>query len=225
MLEVGHFGDDLFFCISRRATGQRLFDLDAAEMPRMVAPVSQTMRTIAAADLSGTRGFGSFGHTGSAPFATWRDFLRSITDFEQFSWLTLGSKVNLEHHEGLFRQVTALAEFCPESRCLIHGDFGSYNLLSDGQHITAVIDWDRALFDDPWHEVANLHFWRETRLEPLIDSFVSQFGTTAQLHERLLCYQLRIGLQEIYESAIGENPGDIAWLMTRCLNLANVQAR
>ena len=79
VLEVGHFGDGLFFCISCRATGKRLFDLGTAEMPRMVAPVTQTMRAIAAADLSGTRGFGSFGPMGSVPFATWRNFLRGIT--------------------------------------------------------------------------------------------------------------------------------------------------
>jgi hygromycin-B 4-O-kinase len=37
--------------------------------------------------------------------------------------------------------------------------------------------------------------------------------------ERLLCYQLRIGLQEIYESAMGETPVDIAWLTARCEGL------
>jgi hygromycin-B 4-O-kinase len=225
VLEVGHFGDGLFFCISRRAMGQRLFDLDAADMPRMVIPVAQTMSAIAASDLSSTRGFGSFDPTGSAPFATWRDYLTGITDLERFSWLTLGRKVNLEHLDLLFRRVTELAEVCPENRCLIHGDFGSYNLLTDGQRITAVIDWDRALFGDPWYDVANLHFWHETRLEPLIDSFASQLASIPQGRERLLCYQLRIGLQEIYESAIGENPGDITWLMMRCLDLTDLQDR
>jgi hypothetical protein len=42
--------------------------------------------------------------------------------------------------------------------------------------------------------------------------------------ERLLCYQLRIGLQEIYESAMGETPVDITWLTARCKSLIDGQA-
>jgi hypothetical protein len=33
------------------------------------------------------------------------------------------------------------------------------------------------------------------------------------------CYQLRIGLQELYDSAIGQTSVDIAWLTARCKHL------
>jgi hypothetical protein len=48
--------------------------------------------------------------------------------------------------------------------CISRRAFGSYNLMTDRRRITAVIDWDRALFGDPLYELANLLFWR--RLQP-----------------------------------------------------------
>jgi hygromycin-B 4-O-kinase len=101
----------------------------------------------------------------------------------------------------------------------VHGDFGSYNLMTDGRRITAVIDWDRALFGDPLYETANLLFWRERCLEPLTLAMRAAADAEPGAKERLLCYQLRIGLQELYDSATGETTFDPAWLTTRCKSL------
>ena len=95
------------------------------------------------------------------------------------------------------RRVRELAGHCPEERRLVHGDFGSYNMLADSHRVTALIDWDLALFGDPLYEVANLFFWREERLEPLICHLESWIWNVPQGRERIVCYQLRIGLQEI----------------------------
>jgi hygromycin-B 4-O-kinase len=116
----------------------------------------------------------------------------------------------------LYRLVARLAAQYPEECRLIHGDFVSYNVLTDRQHITAGLDWDRALFGDPLYDVANLLFWQEEPLRPLIERVEQQGCTVPHWHERVFCYQLRIGLQEIYESAMGTGPINLAWLTIRC---------
>jgi hygromycin-B 4-O-kinase len=106
----------------------------------------------------------------------------------------------------------------------VHGDFGSFNLMTDRRRITAVIDWDRALFGDPLYEIANLLFWREECLEPLIRILLAAWDGEPGAKERLLCYQLRIVLQEVHDGAIGHTSVDIAWLTTRCKSIID-QAR
>ena len=51
-----------------------------------------------------------------------------------------------------------LIEYCPEEHKLVHGDFGSNNVLTDGQKITGVLDWDCALYGDPLFDVAGSFF-------------------------------------------------------------------
>jgi aminoglycoside phosphotransferase (APT) family kinase protein len=38
----------------------------------------------------------------------------------------------------------------------VHGDFGSNNVLADGEHITGVVDWSEAMIGDPLYDVANI---------------------------------------------------------------------
>jgi hygromycin-B 4-O-kinase len=97
-------------------------------------------------------------------------------------------------------------------------------VLTDGEHVTAVIDWDRALFGDPLYDVANLLFWREEHLRPLIERIKRQGRTVPHWHERVFCYQLLIGLQEIYDSAMGTGTISLAWLTNRCNAIAGQRA-
>lgn len=221
ILEIGQLDAAHAFCISRRAPGVRLYDNDAELMPRLVAPVVETIAAIAAADLTATQGFGWFDAAGNGPSPTWHDFVTSIIDRRRFHWEGVREQVEQRRIAALGALVERLAAYCPEQRHLIHGDFGSFNLLSDGQRITAVIDWDRAVIGDPLYEIANLFFWGETRLAGVRQHLRDQFCHIPHWRERILCYQLRIGLQEVYESAIGAGPGQSAWLLQRCEAIAS----
>ena len=216
VLIVDRFDAGPAYCISRRAPGVRLYDLDAAGMARIVDPVIQVMDAIAAADLTGTIGFGRFDANGVALDKTWKEFLLAIGDVRRFDWQRAGGDADLSVVREACRRVQNLAECCPEERCLIHGDFGSYNVLAKDDSITAVLDWDLALFGDPLYEVANLFFWRESHLRVLIEHAEARWSGLSQWRERMLCYQLRIGLQEIYESMTGYGPCDVGWLTARC---------
>ena len=221
VVTVDRFNDDLAFCISRRAPGVRLQDLNAADVGRMVGELAQILETIAAADLCGTAGFGRFDASGTAPFPNWKEFLTGMDDSRSCDWRAIAPRLDMPLVDHLLRGVRALAEHCPEERRLIHGDFGSYNVLTDGSQVTAVIDWDLALFGDPLYDVASLFFWEEKQLEPIIQHFKGCLSDVPGAKERVTCYQLRIGLQELFDSASGGAFDSIEWLTTRCMDLLN----
>ena len=84
------WGGGQAFCVSRRAPGVRLHDLDAARLARMAAPVARVMAAVAAAGLEGTSGFGRFDAGGAAPYANWRAFLGAPADSCRFDWGAAG---------------------------------------------------------------------------------------------------------------------------------------
>jgi hygromycin-B 4-O-kinase len=222
IVDITHLGEH-HICISRRAPGVRVHDLTSVEFREVMPSIAEIMAAISTSDLAGTKAFGCFDASGRAPHDTWKGFLTSVADPQHFGWKEAPG-VDAAVVSAAIGLVVALAERCPERRCLVHGDFGSYNLMTDRQRITAVIDWDRALFGDPLYEIANLLFWREECLEPLIRTLLAAWDGEPGAKERLPCYQLRIGLQEIYDSAIGQPSVDIAWLTARCKSLID-QAR
>jgi hygromycin-B 4-O-kinase len=219
VIEVGYLERGDAYCVSRLAPGVRLNDLHADEIERITGPTMRVMEAITSSNLTGTAGFGRFDATGAAPYATWKEYLSNVDDLHRFDWRQAINEVDPGVIDQAKRLVMALVPDCPEYRCLIHGDFGSYNVLADADHITAVIDWDLAMFGDPLYEVANLFFWSETCLEPHIAHCTSQWSGLPHWHERLLCYQLHIGLQEIYESAVGAGAIDVKWLTARCAEI------
>ncbi|MGO4831689.1 phosphotransferase family protein, partial [Rhizobiaceae sp. 2RAB30] len=113
-----------------------------------------------------------------------------------------------------------LTNHCPEEWRLIHGDFGSNNVLTDGRCITGVIDWSEAMYGDPLYDVANILSWRswvhcmEEQARHLEHS--GRLGNP----DRLRCYQLRIGLAEIYENAVAGTDENVSWALARCETIA-----
>lgn len=158
VLEVDQMEDGCSFCISRKADGVRIQDLEENELQLITKPVVDVVRTIANTNLSGTTGFGRFNFKGEAPFLSWNAFLKSIWDPSYYDWNLVGDHLNMETIERMFTYIEDLNKYCPEKRSLIHGDFGSFNVLTDKSSITAVIDWDLSLFGDPLYELATLLF-------------------------------------------------------------------
>lgn len=203
----------LAFCISRRAPGRPVNDLDPAGASGTAPAVAAVLAAVAASDLAGTGGFGCFDGTGAAPHASWRGFLLSIAGRD---WAPVRRRVDPALLDGLLATVAVLAPRCPEARALVHGDSGGSNVLGDGRLVTAVIDWDLALFGDPLYDRANIAFWDEERLRPsaaLAPRHLPAFG------ERMRCYMARIGLEEIHASATGRFPDSLDWLVPRCAAL------
>ncbi|WP_052120669.1 phosphotransferase family protein [Inquilinus limosus] len=210
ILRVERRADGLALCISRRAPGTTLQDLDDAELDAAVAPTAAVLEAIAAADLVGTAGYGRFDAVGRGARASWQAFLR-----EPLDWTDLPANDAV----GRIRDhLAALAGRCPEERRLVHGDFGSNNVLAEGGRITGVIDWSEALFGDPLYDVANILFWRPwlACMERQAAFLEAHCRWSPEVRDRLLCYQLRIGIDEIRQGASAGAAEDLAWAMRRC---------
>lgn len=214
--------DGCFYCVSRRLKGRTLQDLPPKELPAIVAPVETVMRIISGADLRNTCKFGPFDSHGIGRYESWRDFLFSIVDQRIYDRETARASVDMDKVKPLLNQVAELIGNCPEDRHLVHGDFGSNNVLTDAHRITGVLDWSEALFGDPLYDVANILFWRTTLdcMEHQARFICRRLATGMRPSERLRCYQLRIGLEEIYRSAICGAPEKASWATLRCYETA-----
>lgn len=219
IVAIGRLDDGHAWCVSQRAAGVTLQDLAPAELPAVVGEVARVLDVIAASDLHGTLGYGRFDAEGVAADASWPAFLSDIR-FRDLS--VLKQAAERRRVEAWIGEVVAFAGRCADVRGLVHGDFGSNNVLVDRGRVSAVIDWSEALYGDPLYDVANILFWR-----PWLDCMEQQarhFETVRPDRladaERLRCYQLHIGLGQILQSALADAADDLAWALQRCAAIA-----
>lgn len=201
VVSVGALDGDLAYCVSEWVPGTTLEDLSAAEAEDLTDEVANVWRAIAGADVSSIDGFGDFGPAGDAPAGSWREVLRkTLVDARRELEGVEASR--LPDPTGVIDAYERLIDRCPEQRGLVHGDFGSNNVLAESGRITAVLDWDLAMVGDPLHDVANCYFWASHLAYMQVQASYFQ-RTLSQLpayDERIACYALRIGLEEVRES-------------------------
>jgi hygromycin-B 4-O-kinase len=204
-------------CITRRLPGTTLQACDTDTVTRLTGPVDATLAAIAAADLTTTIGFGPFDPTGNAPYPSWRAFLLAARHRHRKPGR---ARVDQALIDRLLNVLGRLVDACPERRHLVHGDFGSNNVLTDGHRITGVLDWANALFGDPLYDVANVLFWA-----PWLECMRIQAAhlratlpPDPDLEARLRCYQVHIALAELFAS--NDAADDLTrWLTDRALAL------
>jgi hygromycin-B 4-O-kinase len=215
---------DHFFCLTEAAAGRTLQDLSPAALPPVLQPVADVLQAIAEAELGDDMaGYGPFNAIGTAPYETWHDFLSDITNPERYYWPFVHRAFDMKNVTGnLLDRLLSLADQCPETRALVHGDFGSNNVLADGKKITAVIDWSEALFGDPLYDIANIFFWRTWLpcMEQQESYFERHLTMNDEFRDRLLCYQLRIGLAEVYQNVTESKLPMARWALSRCRQIS-----
>jgi hypothetical protein len=146
----------------------------------------------------------------------------SILDPRSYSWDRVIHHLDRSLLKELITAFTSLAKHCPEERYLVHGDFGSNNVLTDGRSITAVLDWDEAKYGDPLFDVATAYFWSSW-----LDCMAAQaayynacLSAIPGYQERIVCYQLRIGLAEVYDNVMHQNWKMARWAAKRSAEIA-----
>jgi hygromycin-B 4-O-kinase len=220
IIRIGQI-DGTFYCISQSMPGVSLQELRSDELPPVLAPTARILAFIAESDLKGTSRFGPFNASGVGKYESWHDFLIGISDPCKYDWSVAGGFLDIEIISRILERLHTLVAYCPEVRGLVHGDFGSTNVLTDGRRITGVIDWSEALIGDPLYDVANILFLR-TWLDCMQQQaryFECHWHNFQDLSERLLCYQLRIGLGEVHENALAGRKKAAAWAVSRCREL------
>ena len=204
-------------CISERLAGQTLQAADAATLAHSLGPTLAAWRAIGATDISSTTGYGPFDATGQAPFASWREFLHSAIDWPDAEWRrleeSLAGRDMLALRDRLHAQIDAL----PETRSLVHGDFGSNNVLTEGGAISGVLDWEAARYGDPLFDLAGAYFWRPWLrcMARFADHCEAQLAHLPGYRARIDCYQLWMGLSELHENLQAGDEEMARWLARR----------
>jgi hygromycin-B 4-O-kinase len=144
IIRIGQI-DGTFYCISQSMPGVSLQELRSDELPPVLAPTARILDLIAESDLKGTSRFGPFNASGAGKYESWHDFLIGISDQCKHDWSVAGGFLDMEIISRILERLHTLVAYCPEVRGLVHGDFGSTNVLTDGRRITGVIDWSEAL--------------------------------------------------------------------------------
>jgi hygromycin-B 4-O-kinase len=219
IMQTGQLEDGLAFCISRMAPGTTLQALPADRLAPALQPVADLLGSIAAINVGAIAGFGPFDAQGWARFTGWPAFVASIGDVAHYNW----SRASIEGIAPWLEQVMALSNACPDARHLVHGDFGSNNVLFAEGRISGVIDWSEAMVGDGLYDVANILFWRTWLdcMEQQAAFFEANRPTWLARRDLLRCYQLRIGLDLIYQCALAGDRPMLDWARRRCGEVAD----
>jgi len=93
------------------------------------------------------------------------DFLSFLTDnleskIKKISKHASAKKLGLEIN-AILKNAEAISLFKTASPSLVHGDLIIHNLLTDGRHLTGVLDWEFALFGDADYDLARIWYYHE----------------------------------------------------------------
>ena len=85
-----------------------------------------------------------------------------------------------------------------EQAILVHNDFADWNLLTDGNNITAVIDWDECVGGDPIEEIACWStFFDPERLKPFLEGYFSETNKYDNFENRFQLMRLRYTISKM----------------------------
>jgi hygromycin-B 4-O-kinase len=127
-------------------------------------------------------------------------------------------------------QAIFLNEFCrplpdllPEERCLLHGDFGFSNALTEDGRLSGILDWGLSLYGDPIYDLARMNFWAEAMPAGHIDwlDAFKEYRRTRSLPQlenldaRLHCYELYHGLWHARHCALRRQEDGVAWSLRK----------
>ncbi|MCB9813157.1 MAG: phosphotransferase [Pseudomonadales bacterium] len=205
-----------YYAISPFVVGNFLESLSPNDLEIASQSVIEIFRALRAIDMSTSTGFGFWNKDGKAIYDSWKAFLLDDRNESEGSlnhgWREIleASDMGMDSYNELWRKFQNLIDHCPEVRGVVHSDFVNRNVLVDKGKISAVLDWGSAFFGDPLYEIAWIKFcepWFPASKDiHLVQRLIEDFKTdpnsnTANIEQRLLCYQLRIGADAIAYNA------------------------
>jgi hygromycin-B 4-O-kinase len=208
-----------WYCLSTRARGTPLEQLDAPEWAITVPSVLATLDALRKADITATTGYGSWDHEGNAPHATWADFLADVIEDPPGS-RTSGWKRGLIDSPGGdemfmrgYEHMLELASAFPGPRSLIHNDLLNRNALAVDGRVTSVFDWGCSMYGDFVYELATFVFWSpwHTAMDQIdiLSAALDHYGDVGldapNFDDRFRCCALHIGVVHIaYNAFLGD---------------------
>jgi len=152
----------LTYAILERIDGRNLADCTAEEQNRQLPELIGILSRLAAVDVGGTTGYGWIGPEGNGAYASWKDFVVAVnaedqtgTFWENWHDLYRTSCLERDVFEEIYNRLLAYVSYNEPYRGFIHGDFHQWNILSDGDRITGIIDGN-CMYGDPLVDLAIL---------------------------------------------------------------------
>jgi hygromycin-B 4-O-kinase len=200
-------------------------------LPALFAALD-AMRTI---DLSAATGFGGWRADGRTAYTTWGAAVLGVGSGPATRGaapareMLAESPVGVKPFEDGYERLRELVDHCPEQRHLIHDDLINYNVLAEGDRITAVLDWGSSMYGDFLYDIAKLVYyqpwylaWRNIDFAAEARAHYEAIGLDVpSFDERLLCYALRIGLADMGYGAFRQRWDEVDWNARRVQELAS----
>jgi hygromycin-B 4-O-kinase len=218
VLKIGKLEKDVYFCITEFINAKKLQDLSHNELILYLNQVMEIFEVLANIDIAKSMGFGHFNFRGIGICGSWPEYINAV--YSHYQWKSIDNDTK-ELISKCIKEIIKYNYILDNKRSLIHGDFGSSNVLIDKGKIY-LIDWDLSLYGDSLYEVANILFWDEKCLAPLTEEIKRQYFTEEKTILKIYLYIIRIGLEEAYriieQNKIGYN---IEWIKKRLEEIMN----
>ena len=217
--EILHIGQEegYAFAISTMSLGVIIKNLPDAQLLLVLPEMISILDTIHSTDISSQAGFGKWNTNGVGEFASWKYFLLNVGMYIESGKLFETTFLEREVWMKIYTEMEILTAFCPEGRYLVHGDYGSDNVISDGRRITGILDWAESIYGDFVYDVAWLSFWGYEKSELYEKPY--QERNIPNFKERLLCYKLHIGLGSLSFFAYSQQKDKYSVVRERLLKL------
>lgn len=125
--------------------------------------------------------------------SSWRDYVFLNLESHVATCQQIGA-INDEEAKEALRWIRNAPE---EGGSFLHGDPGHHNVFSDGERITAIIDWEDALAGDPIFDIA---YWgtfvRDEMRAEFLEGYSAVASLPADFEFRYWLYYLRIALSK-----------------------------
>ncbi len=211
--EVREIGAGLggHYCVSRRVFGEMLDALDAPRMERAVPAVLRALDALREGDFNVW--FGELG----LPATGWAEQLLSVDEETKRvgGWhdRMAASPTASEPYDTALAYLKAHIASCHEGSHVVHNDLLHFNVLLRHDAMVGVIDWGNAIRGDflydlamftfyaPWYPSMQGIDWRGRAR----DHYRMLGLEVPELDQRLLCYEVHLGLSGMAYSAFKGN--------------------
>lgn len=220
--KIGKFNESLFFAISEKAKGKTLdtFSIDVQKklIPHLIS-IHDAFRKVKLSQ----DGFGHWGKNGNAKYKSWRESLAHNSN-DHFEKLYKDTFLEKSIVEEVHSKINSFLPMLPEERYLVHGDFAGNNAVSDGEKITGILDWGESLYGDPLYDIAWGDFYfEELELGSAVKKHYQDLKiSTSSFDERILCYQLKIGVGGLGFFALSQQKENYDWQKGKLLRLLSI---
>jgi hygromycin-B 4-O-kinase len=207
---MGEFEKNRYFAISERLAGRQIRRLNMRSALRVAPLMFEALERIHLADISGAQGYGVVDAAGNGISPSWKDFLLHYDRYRNSQqWDREMSGTILDHrlYDHCLDRMASFIPFCPEERSLVHGDFTFSNVLSDGERITGIIDWQYCSIGDALFDFANCYFWYYNKPygRVWLEMIVQKQRGLLHFDERLRCYMLKSAAGALINAVLAGN--------------------